>query len=190
MTSRPYELLARFRNDGTIQGVQVRTIETVSGRDYESDPQPLSGTDDPAFAQFASAFSAAVVAERDSLAAQVTGLTTEKDALAGQVTTLTAERDALAAEVEALKNPPFDPRIVHPYAFMQRYTLDERIAILQAAKTDVQVELILAELQTVSRVRLDVEATQHGVNYLASIGVIAADRIQLILADATAGEAP
>lgn len=78
MTTRPYELLARFAADGTVAGVSVRTITTVDGRDFESDPQPLSGTDDPSFTSFAEQFAAAaatelarVKAERDELAASL-----------------------------------------------------------------------------------------------------------------------
>ena len=70
MTTKPYELLARFKPDGTIAGVAVRTITNVNGKDYESDPAPLSGATDPAFIAFAEAFAAAVVAERDALLAE------------------------------------------------------------------------------------------------------------------------
>jgi len=81
VTSRPYELLARFAPDGSIAGVSVRTITTVNGRDFESDPEPLSGANDPAFAAFAEQFSAAVVAERDVLIAEKAALHAEVDRL-------------------------------------------------------------------------------------------------------------
>lgn len=92
--TRPYELLARFAADGTVAGVSVRTITTVGGRDYESDPSPLSGTGDAAFAEFADQFSASIVAERDLLAAQVAELTAE------------------VARLTALIPPPVDPNAV------------------------------------------------------------------------------
>jgi len=103
--SKPYELLARFRPDGTVAGVSVRTIETVGGRDYESDPVPLSGATDPAFTAFADQFSASAVAERDAAVASLATAT-------ASLTTVTAERDAaltqvasLTAELEAIRNP-------------------------------------------------------------------------------------
>lgn len=70
MTERPYELLARFRPDGSIAGVHVRTIVTVGGRDYECDPTPLADSKDPAFTAFAAQFAAGVVAENESLKSQ------------------------------------------------------------------------------------------------------------------------
>lgn len=113
MTTTPYELLARFKADGTVAGVSVRTLTTVNGRAREDDPEPLSDATDPAFVAFAETFSAAVVAERDALAV-------ERDALAATVETLTTERDAaianeeamqarideLEAELDAVLNPP------------------------------------------------------------------------------------
>lgn len=105
MSTKPYELLARFNRDGTVAGVSVRFITTVNGRDFEGDPQPLSGTSDPAFKAFAEQFAAAVVAERD---AAVAAKTAAESALA----TVTAERDAaraeaerLQAELDAIRNP-------------------------------------------------------------------------------------
>jgi hypothetical protein len=69
-TTRPYEVLARFNRDGTVSGVSVRTIITVDGRDFESDPTPLAETTDPAFTAFAAQFAAAAVTQRDALAAE------------------------------------------------------------------------------------------------------------------------
>lgn len=78
---RPYELLARFAADGTVAGVSVRTITTVNGRDFESDPMPLAGSSDPAFAAFADQFSAAIVSERDDAIAALQPLQAEIDRL-------------------------------------------------------------------------------------------------------------
>lgn len=88
---RPYELLARFAPDGTISGVSVRTITTVDGRDYESDPIALSGVTDPAFMEFAEQFAASVVAERDTAVAQVATLTAAKTTLEARVEELEAQ---------------------------------------------------------------------------------------------------
>ena len=105
MSTQPYELMARFKPDGTVAGVSVRTIETVGGRDYESDPVPLADATDPAFTAFAETFSAAAVAERDAAVASLATAT-------ASLTTVTAERDAalsqvesLQAELDALRNP-------------------------------------------------------------------------------------
>jgi len=91
MTTRPYELLARFAADGSVAGVSVRTITTVGGRDYESDPTPLNSATDPAFVAFAEQFAAGAIAERDTLAAQVTELTAAKATLEARVAELEAE---------------------------------------------------------------------------------------------------
>jgi hypothetical protein len=110
--TKPYELLARFAPNGTVAGVSVRTITTVDGLDFESDPKPLSGATDPAFIAFASQFAAAAVAARDSLQSQVTTLAGERNSLQTQVDTipglqsqiesLMTEKTALEAEVARL----------------------------------------------------------------------------------------
>jgi hypothetical protein len=109
--NRPYELFARWNPQGHVAGVSVRTITTIDGKDYENDPEPLAGTTDPAFVEFADLFSADVVAERDSLAAakaeleaQLATLTTERDSLVSQLAAANAtitERDTSIAERDA-----------------------------------------------------------------------------------------
>jgi hypothetical protein len=89
---KPYELLARFSADGSVAGVSVRTITTVSGRDYEGDPTPLSGASDPAFAAFAEQFAASAVAERDAAIS-------DRDAALQSVEAVRAE---LQAEIDRL----------------------------------------------------------------------------------------
>lgn len=106
MTTRPYELLARFAADGTVAGVSMRTITTVGGRDYESDPAPLSGATDPAFTAFAEQFSASVVAERDQAVSE----------LETQRATMQAEIDRLTALVPA----PVADYMITPATFVDR----------------------------------------------------------------------
>lgn len=106
MTTRPYELLARFAPDGKVAGVSVRTITTVDGRDYESDPAPLSGATDPAFTAFAEQFASSVVSERDEAVA----------ALHTQRATMQAEIDRLTALVPA----PVADYMITPAAFVDR----------------------------------------------------------------------
>lgn len=102
---KPYELLARFKSDGTIAGCHVRTISTVDGRDYESEPVPLASATDPAFVAFAASFSASVVTERDALAIDKTKLTTdlasktsEHDSVKGQYDALVIEKAKIIAD--------------------------------------------------------------------------------------------
>lgn len=113
MTTRPYELLARFAADGTVAGVSVRTITTVNGRDYESDPQPLNGTTDVAFSAFANQFAAAVVAERDIA---VSDLSAAKSALSATAT----ERDFLQSQVDNI--PDLQSQIITLTAEVERLT--------------------------------------------------------------------
>lgn len=101
-----YELLARFKPDGTIAGVSVRNRTTVNGKDYEGDPEPLSGTTDPAYSQFKTDFAAAVVIERDALLAQVATLTTERDDAVSQVVPLQARIAELESQLDDILNPP------------------------------------------------------------------------------------
>ena len=122
----PYELLARFNKDGTIAGCHVRTISTVDGKDYESDPVPLMDATDPAFTQFAQSFSASVVAERDTLAINKTKLTTDLASMTTKrdaLTTLPAElranhaqillaKDADIAALQAAFNPPIPTPVI------------------------------------------------------------------------------
>ena len=102
MSTTPYELLARFNRDGSVAGVSVRTITTVNGRDFESDPQPLAGTSDPAFTAFADQFSAKTLAERDEALTERDAAVAAKTAAESALTAVTAERDAARAEVERL----------------------------------------------------------------------------------------
>jgi hypothetical protein len=106
MSTRPYELLARFSPDGTVAGVSVRTITTVGGRDYESDPTPLSGATDAAFVAFAEQFAASVVSERDTAAAS----------LETQRATMQAEIDRLTALIHA----PVADYMITPAVFVER----------------------------------------------------------------------
>lgn len=127
MTTRPYELLARFAIDGSIAGVSVRTITNVNGRDYESDPSPLSGATDPAFVSFAAAFSASIVAQRDQLLL-------DKAALETQVMTLTSERD-LARDQLAAKVTAFDLLSDdHSAVVIDRDSLSSQLAAVTAER--------------------------------------------------------
>ena len=112
MTDEPYELLVRMPHRSSPGGASVRYITTVGDRDFESDPQPLAGDSDPAFAAFAAQFSATTLAERDEALAERDAAAAAKAAAeTAQAETetalaaMTAERDALRLELDAIKNP-------------------------------------------------------------------------------------
>lgn len=102
MSESPYELLARFNADGTIAGVHVRNLVTIGSKTVEGDPVPLASATDPVFTQFAEAFAAQAVQERNALQTQLATLQTERDEAVGVKQTL----EARIAELEALLNPP------------------------------------------------------------------------------------
>jgi hypothetical protein len=163
MTTRPYELLARFAADGTVAGVSIRTITTVNGRDYESDPMPLSGVSDPAFAAFADQFAAAIVAERDEAVAAIQPLQ--------------AEIDRLTALIPA----PLPERSIYPRELLGRLTRSEVIAALRS--DDEDVIFAVANLQTtVSPVLLDAEETRMLIGSLVMAGILTPERMAEVLA--------
>lgn len=194
MTStRPYELLARFAADGTVAGVSVRTITTVNGRDYESDPMPLSGTEDPAFVDFAKQFAAAGIAERDEEKAALATMTTDRDSqkaiadtvpgLQDQIESLTAEKATLTSEVErltALVPTPLPERSIYPRELLGRLTRAEVIAALRSDDDDVI--FAVANLQTtVSPVLLDSEETRMLIGSLVLAGILTPERMSEVL---------
>ncbi len=161
--SQPYELLVRFNRDGSVSGASVKTIETVGGRDYESDPIPLSDTDEPAFAEFAEQFAAAVVAERDAAIAQLALLQAEIDRL------------------NALIPPPLPERSIYPRELLGRLTMAEVVAAIRS--DDDAVIYAVANLQTtVSPVLLDSEETQMLIGSLVMAGILTAERMAEVLA--------
>jgi hypothetical protein len=194
MNTRPYELLARFAANGTIAGVSVRTITTVAGRDYEGDPQPLSGATDPAFSAFAEQFAASAVTERD---AEKTAHETTKDAL----DTITKERDSLQTQVDAIPAmsqqiaelqaeierltalipPELPARSIYPRELLGRLTRAEVIAALRSDDDDVI--FAVANLQTtVSPVLMDSEETQMLIGSLVQAGILTPERMSEVLA--------
>lgn len=183
MTTRPYELLARFGNDGNVAGVSIRTITTLNGRDYENDPTPLSGTSDPAFVSFAQQFSASVVAERDASNAALATITTERDSLQTQ---LDAANATIASLQSQLGKPSTEvrpgPDYLYPYEFRSRFTPESRARIRAAVASNDQLADYWDTLFLVRWVVVTDPATIEGVQALALLGLIAPDRVQEILA--------
>ncbi|AMV30874.1 hypothetical protein VN12_19715 [Pirellula sp. SH-Sr6A] len=171
MTTTPYELLARFNADGTIAGVHVRHLLTVGEKAIELDPVPLSDTSDPAFTQFAEAFAAAAVAERDALQAQL------------------ATAQARIAELEEAL--PWNPRIMEAKAFVARITASEMLTL--AGSQDETVQGIVGMLtQWVANdwpIILDSPEMQQAIGYLGQAGIVTSDRVAELLRDCVRSEA-
>jgi len=102
MTQRPYELLVRFSPSGSIAGASVRYVTTLNGRDYEGDPLPLQGVEDPAFLAFSQQFGAAAIAERDQASAELLAMTASREAEIRRAESAEAERDSLASSLAAM----------------------------------------------------------------------------------------
>lgn len=169
-TPRPYELLARFSKDGTIAGVSVRTITTIDGKDFEGDPTPLSGANDPAFVAFAEQFSASVLAENALLKTQF---------------------EAANARIESLlKGMPWNPRVMEASAFIARISSQE--LLLLASSTDPMLQQIIGMLNRWKAndwpIVLDSPEIQQSVGYLAQQGIVAQSRIVEVLRDCTREE--
>lgn len=171
MSESPYELLARFNNDGTIAGVHVRNLLTVNGKTIELDPVPLDSATDPAFVQFAEAFSAQVVRERDALKAD-----------------LKAAQSRIAQLESAL---PWNPRVMEAKHFVARITPNEMLSL--AGSQDAMVQSILGMLKEwVANdwpVVLDSPEMQQAIGYLESIGLVTEWRLIELLSDCTKDEA-
>lgn len=76
--------------------------------------------------------------------------------------------------------PPATPRIISHYDFLNRFTSAERVAI--RGSTDGAVVDLMDMMREAAAVNLDDAATQQGVSYLASLGLIGAARPAAILA--------
>ena len=206
MTTRPYELLARFGNDGKVAGVSTRTITTVNGRDFESDPVPLSGSTDPAFVAFAEAFSASVVAERDNLTTDLAEKTTAYDAEVAKVTALTTEKATLTEQLETANATiatqqaritaleairQFNPRWTTPDYFINRFTAKEAKAFYSSDDPMIDGGRQLLEEYEAAGYHVDLDDTQvQGLTgYMVQLGMLTMERRAEVLRDATAAEA-
>lgn len=215
MTTRPYELLARFNNDGTaVSGVHIRRITSVDGRDFEGETIPLAqASNDPAFAAFAVQFAAVAVSERDALKQRVTELeqslatkTTEAQSLQSQVATLTEQVATLTSGNTELTQQltaanqrifeltaalPWNPRVMEAKAFVARITAKEML--LLASSQDAQVQQIVAMMTAwVTNdwpIVLDSPEIQSAVPYLLSVGLVTENRVAELLRDCTREEA-
>jgi len=72
--------------------------------------------------------------------------------------------------------------ILSPAEFMQRFTVQERIAIRGERGTDPVVHDFLSLLEVAQNVDLDDPATVAGVGYLVSVNLLTAERATLVRA--------
>jgi len=119
-------------------------------------------------------------------AGQIATLTADAALSQTAIATLTSERDALAARLAIF----FDVRKIRAEAWQKRFT--RREIRLAAVADDATVRAILRNLKQLEddRELLDLDAvpTVNAVNHLVAIGVIEADRVAAILADAQQNE--
>ncbi len=213
MTTTPYELLARFNTQGQVSGVSVRYLTTLNGKVYEGDPEPLSGTSDPAFTAFASQFSAAIVAERDKLKTQVNELIEAKQIVEQQLQTANATIETKTAQIatlesdkqdlqklldaanqrinELLNEVPYNPRLIEASAFNNRTTSEEMLQLFGSQDPNVkQIAAMLLEYKANDwPIDLDSPEMQQSVGYLQLIGLLSEQRAAQLLRDATRAEA-
>ena len=213
MTQAPYELLARFNQNGAVGGVSIRYLFTVGNKVVEGDPEPLAGTTDPAFVAFAEQFSAAAIAERDKLATdkatfetQLTAMTGERDTALAQVATLTTEKEALTetnatlttqltaanARIAALvEQVQFNPRVIEANAFLNRIASTELAQLFSSTDPNVQAisQMLLAFKANDWRIELDSPEMQQAVGYLQLIGMVTPERAAALLRDGSRAEA-
>jgi hypothetical protein len=178
MTTRPYELLVRFAPDGTIGGCSVRTITTVNGRDFEGDPQPLTGTSDPAFAAFANQFAMTAVAELETAR--------------GQLATIQAALTAANAKIVELQTAlPWNVRVIDATAFVARISQTELLDLAGSADVSRKqiVEMLLAYRANDWPILLDSPETQQAIGYLVQSGAISEERAAELLRDSSQAEA-
>lgn len=64
--------------------------------------------------------------------------------------------------------------------FLARFTSDERIAVRAAAKTDGVIEDFMELLKITDVIHLNHPMAQQGLAYLVSIGILTAERAELI----------
>lgn len=162
-----------------IRSATVFPIEWFSETDARQlPPRDLVGSE---LVDLATLFSAATVAERDSLSVQ---LEQAKDDLAAAVSAreqLEQQVTELQSEIDSLMNPPVNPRHVAPFVFLGLLKPEEIVAM--QTSNDPIVIVGRSKLQTIiTYIDLDHADTQGLVNYMESSRLIANGRAARILA--------
>ena len=79
-------------------------------------------------------------------------------------------------------NPPPDPvYVISKEEFRNRFTREEKIALYEKAKTDIEVQVFLDDLNTLSSIDVSNSEVIDSANHLVSAGVIIKNRVQEIL---------
>lgn len=172
MSQTPYELLARFNDDGTVAGSHIKYLLRVDGRTIESDPIPLSQADkDPAFSSFAEQFAAKTIEENEQLKKQL--------------------EEANERIAELLASLPWNPRVMEAKAFVARITASEMLSLASSADPQVQqiVGMLTAWTTNDWPIVLDSPEIQGAIPYLMSVGLVTEARVAELLRDCTKDEA-
>ncbi len=179
MATTPYEVLLRMRGGQTY--AHIRTLTVENGMERENPPVDLSLAG-PEFDAWKTAFNATTLAEKNAALASL-------QAAQATIATLTAERDAAIAERDSLQEQltlRVNARRIPVYAFLERLSPQEQVAITQSS--DVQVQIIEKRLLARSVVDLDAQRTIDGLDYFVSKGLLTPQRKTELLRDAIASE--
>lgn len=79
------------------------------------------------------------------------------------------------------EQPQPDRREWHPYDFWLRFNPEEQVDLIEAARTDANIENFRMQLTMISRVISDNPVAVDGMAYLVSVGLISEDRKNEIL---------
>jgi chromosome segregation ATPase len=151
-TTRPYELLARWGDDGKVVGVHTRTLTTLdNGRVVEDSPVPLKDATDPEFTAFAEAFAAAVVAERNQLRVDLDAATALTASLQENLVAAQEAESASRISVEELTTIKAE----------LESTLTEMTAELEStlAAMTAELDVVKAENETIKAERVTLQTT-------------------------------
>lgn len=74
------------------------------------------------------------------------------------------------------------PRIISAFAYRERFTAEEKVAIYTAAAANVQLRIWLDDVSASLEVHLDSARMQVGMATLVSVGLLSQERAEEILA--------
>lgn len=162
--------------DGSHKGSAVYEAEDVNGRVFDLDPRPIAAGDKTALAAAMSQAQAAALVTIDAQAAQIA-------AHEATIKTLTDARDAALAQVSALQAQLAPAPVLVPVGeFVSRFTGSEFDAVKAMAETDGVVAGFLARIRQPEPINVASPALPAALQYLASKGAIAADRVEALSA--------
>tara|TARA_R100001510_G_C7655854_1_gene215319 strand:+ start:1047 stop:1397 length:351 start_codon:yes stop_codon:yes gene_type:complete len=106
--------------------------------------------------------------------------------MANEIRELVDENGNVYGEITVDPDIPPRPLPTHiteytVHQFRNKFTAAEKVALYNAANTDVNVKILLDDLMSASFVDVANQETIDGVNYLASQSIVTAERAQEIL---------